>query len=162
MTAVELKDAYGNPVSSSSREAVDAYDSGVRALLGFGADVIDRFRAALDADPDFVLARAALGVALYLAEKLPEGRAEMDRAAAAAVPLTPRERRHVEALALWVGGRGQDAIPMIKEVLAEHPRDMMLMQRLYYIYFWQGRSAEMLEMTSSVLPALGGDGFMLG
>jgi tetratricopeptide (TPR) repeat protein len=162
MTAVELKDAYGNPVSSSSREAVDAYDSGVRALLGFGADVIDRFRAALDADPDFVLARAALGVSLYLAEKLPEGRAEMDRAAAAAVPLTPRERRHVEALALWVGGRGQDAIPMIKEVLAEHPRDMMLMQRLYYIYFWQGRSAEMLEMTSSVLPALGGDGFMLG
>jgi tetratricopeptide (TPR) repeat protein len=36
------------------------------------------------------------------------------------------------------------------------------MQRLYYIYFWQGRSAEMLEMTSSVLHALGGDSFMLG
>jgi tetratricopeptide (TPR) repeat protein len=164
MTAVELKDAYGNPVSSSSREAVDAYDGGVRALLGFGADVIDRFRAALAADPGFVLARAALGAALYLAEKLPEGRAEMDTAAAAAgiAPLTSRERRHVEALALWVGGRSSDAVRLIKQILAEHPRDMVLMQRLYYIYFWQGRSAEMLEMTSSVLHALGDDGFMLG
>jgi tetratricopeptide (TPR) repeat protein len=151
-------------VSSSSRDAVDAYDDGVRALLGFGADVIDRFRAALVADPGFVLARAALGVSLYLAEKLPEGRAEMDTAAALArtAPLTPRERRHVEALALWIGGRSGDAVRLMHEILAEHPRDMVLMQRLYYIYFWQGRSAEMLEMTSSVLDALGGDGFMLG
>ncbi|MDO8479265.1 MAG: hypothetical protein Q7W02_24355 [Candidatus Rokubacteria bacterium] len=44
-----LKDAYGNPVSSSSRAAVDAYDRGVRALLGFGASVIDDFRAAVEA-----------------------------------------------------------------------------------------------------------------
>ena len=160
-----LKDAYGNPVSSSSRTAVDAYDSGVRALLGFGASVIDDFRAAVEADPDFVLARAALAVSLYLAEKMPEGRAEMDRAAASSAAtgrITAREKRHVEALALWVAGRGNDAIPLIKEVLAGHPRDMLLMQRLYYIYFWQGRSAEMLEMTSSVRQDLGDDGYMLG
>jgi len=165
MTAVALKDAYGNPVSSSSRTAVDAYDSGVRALLGFGASVIDDFRAAVEADPDFVLARAALAVSLYLAEKMPEGRAEMDRAAASSAAtgrITAREKRHVEALALWVAGRGNDAIPLIKEVLAGHPRDMLLMQRLYYIYFWQGRSAEMLEMTSSVRQDLGDDGYMLG
>jgi tetratricopeptide (TPR) repeat protein len=164
MTAVELKDAYGNPVSSSSRAAVDAYDGGVRALLGFGADAIDRFRAAVAADPGFVLARAALGVSLYLDEKLPEGRAEMDTAAtpAGSARLTPREKRHVEALALWIGGRSGDAVRLMHEILAEHPRDMVLMQRLYYIYFWQGRSAEMLKMTSSVLHALGDDGFMLG
>ena len=34
-----LKDAYGNPVSSSSRAAVDLYDNGVRSLLGFGGSV---------------------------------------------------------------------------------------------------------------------------
>ena len=166
MTGVELKDAYGNTVSSVSRAAVDAYDQGVRGLLGFSADIIDSFRAALEADPDFVLARAALGVSLYLAEKMPEGRTEMERAATAAVAgsgsLTPRETRHVEALALWVAGRSGDAIPLIKEVLAGHPRDMLLMQRLYYIYFWQGRSAEMLELTKSLLPVLGEDGYMLG
>ena len=162
MTAVSLKDHYGNPVSSASRAAVDAYDRGVRGLLGFSADIIDRFRGALEADPDFVLARAALAVSLYLAEKIPEGRAEMDEAAAAAAALPSRERRHVEALALWVAGRGNDAVPLIKESLVDYPRDMLLMQRLYYIYFWQGRSAEMLELTRSALPALAGDGFMLG
>jgi len=161
MTAV-LRDLYGNELSSASRAAVDAYDRGVRGLLGFGADIIDSFRAALEADREFVLARAALAVSLYLAEKIPEGRAEMDRAAAAAASLPARERRHVEALALWVAGRANDAIPMIREILAEHPRDVVLMQRLYYIYFWQGRSSEMLELTGSVLPALDADGFMLG
>ncbi len=162
MTAVALTDLYGNPVSSSSRAAVDAYDRGVRGLLGFSADIIDSFRSALEADGDFVLARAALAAALYLAEKIPEGRAEMDRAAAAAAGLPLRERRHVEALALWVAGRAPDAVRLIKESLVEHPRDMVLMQRLYYIYFWQGRSAEMLELTRSVLHALDTDGFMLG
>jgi tetratricopeptide (TPR) repeat protein len=134
----------------------------VRGLLGFSADIIDSFRAALEADRDFVLARAALAVSLYLAEKIPEGRAEMDRAAAAAAAMPLRERRHVEALALWVAGRANDAIPLIKESLVEHPRDMLLMQRLYFIYFWQGRSAEMLELTQSVSHALDADGFMLG
>ena len=162
MTVVSLRDLYGNPVSSTSRIAVDAYDRGVRGLLGFSADIIDSFRAALEADRDFVLARAALAVSLYLAEKIPEGRAEMDRAAAAAAAMPLRERRHVEALALWVAGRANDAIPLIKESLVEHPRDLLLMQRLYFIYFWQGRSAEMLELTQSVIRALDADGFMLG
>ena len=165
MTAV-LRDGYGLPVSTSSRAAVDAYDHGVRALLGFGADAIDRFQQALAADPDFALARAALAVALYLDEQIPAGRAEMERATAdgraQAATLTARERRHLEALALFVGGRSNDAITMMKEILAEFPRDMVLMQRLYYIYFWQGRSADMLELTHAVLPALADDGYMMG
>lgn len=165
MTAV-LRDAYGLTVSTASRTAVDAYDRGVRALLGFGADTIDCFRQALEADQDFVLARAALAVALYLDEQIPAGRAEMERVTAAgteqAAALTARERRHLEALGLFVGGRSNDAITLMKEILVEFPRDMVLMQRLYYIYFWQGRSADMLELTRGVLPALGDDGYALG
>jgi tetratricopeptide (TPR) repeat protein len=162
MTVV-LRDVYGLTVSTASRPAVDAYDRGVRALLGFGADTIDRFREALEADPDFVLARAALAVALYLDEQIPAGRAEMERATAAGVEaaasLTARERRHLEALGFFVGGRSNDAITLMNEILAEFPRDMVLMQRLSYIYFWQGRSA---DMHRAVLPALGDDGYTLG
>src|SRR4029450_10479590 len=106
MIAVSLTDLYGNPVSSGSRAAVDAYDRGVRGLLGFSADIIDCFRSALEADPTSLLPRPALAPSLYLAEKIPEGRAEMDRAAAAAASLPLRERRHVEGLALWGGGGG--------------------------------------------------------
>jgi tetratricopeptide (TPR) repeat protein len=161
MTAVQ-KDAYGLEVSTPERAAVDAYDRGVRALLGFGADTIDCFRAAVAADPDFALARVGLAVSLYLMEKIPEGRSQMELAMSAAATLSPRERRHVEALALWVAGRGNEAAPMMKALLAEHPSDLLLMQRLYFIYFWQGRSAEMLELTESVLPALGEDSYTLG
>jgi tetratricopeptide (TPR) repeat protein len=165
MTAV-LHDAYGLPLTTESRAAVDAHDRGVRSLLGFGADAIDCFRHAVAADPDLVLARAALAVALYLDEQIPAARAEMERAvadgAARAASLTPRERRHLEALRLFVGGRGNDAIAVMREILADFPRDMVLMQRLYYIFFWQGRSAEMLQLTGSVLPALGDDGFAWG
>ena len=138
MTAV-LRDAYGLPVSTSSRAAVDAYDDGVRALLGFGADTVESFRRAVAADSDFALGRAALTVALYLDEQIPAARPEMERAvadgAAQAASLTARERRHLEALRLFVGGRGNDAIAVMQEVLADFPRDMLLMQRLYYIYF---------------------------
>jgi tetratricopeptide (TPR) repeat protein len=161
MTAVQ-KDAYGLEVSTPERAAVDAYDRGVRALLGFGADTIDCFRAAVATDPDFALARAGLAVSLYLMEKIPEGRAQMELATGAVASLSPRERRHVQALALWVAGRGNEAAPMMKALLAEHPSDLLLMQRLYFIYFWQGRSAEMLELTESLRPALGEDSFTLG
>ena len=156
------KDAYGLELSTSDRAAVDAYDRGVRALLGFGADTVECFRAAVAADPDFVLARAGLAVSLYLMEKIPEGRAQMELATGVAASLPPRERRHVEALALWVAGRGNEAVPLMKGLLAEHPRDLLLMQRLYFIYFWQGRSAEMLELTGSVRPALADDSYTLG
>ncbi|HET7875658.1 MAG TPA: tetratricopeptide repeat protein [Methylomirabilota bacterium] len=161
MSAV-LRDAYGLSVSTASRPALDAYDRGVNALLGFGADATERFREALRLDPDFALARAALAVSLYLDEQIPEGRAEMDRAGAAAPALPPRERRHVEALALWVGGRGDEAIPVIREILAEEPREVVLIHRLYFIYFWQGRAAEMLELTGSVVDAFDGDSYVLG
>jgi tetratricopeptide (TPR) repeat protein len=159
-----IRDAYGLEISTDSRAAADAYDRGVRALLGFGADTVVSFEAAVAADPSFVLGRAGLAVTLYLDERLAEGRAEMDRAveAAAKALLTPRERRHLEALALWVGGRGNDAIPRIKALLAEHPRDMLLLQRLYFIYFWQGRSAEMLELTEATRGAVADESYMLG
>jgi tetratricopeptide (TPR) repeat protein len=159
-----LRDAYGLELTTDSRAAVEAYDRGVRALLGFGADTVAAFEAAVAVDPAFALGRAGLAVTRYLEEQIPEGRAEMERAVetAKASTLTPRERRHVEALALWVAGRGNDAIPLIKELLVEHPRDMLLLQRLYYIYFWQGRSAEMLELTESTRRALEGDSYMLG
>jgi len=165
MSAV-LRDAYGLPVTTASRAAVDHHDRGVRALLGFGAEAISDFRQAVAADPDFATARAALAVSLYLDEQIPEARAEMEGAialgTAQATTLTGRERRHLDALGLFVGGKSNDAIAVMKEVLGEHPRDMVLMQRLYFIYFWQGRSAEMLELTESVRPALAEDGYMLG
>jgi tetratricopeptide (TPR) repeat protein len=162
MTAMLLQDAYGLPVTAASREAVADYDQGVQGLLGFSADVLDCFERALARDPDFALARAALAASLYLAEKIPEGRAAMDVAVAATPRLPERERRHIEALALWVRGRSAEAVGRMKEILAARPREAVLLQRLYFVYFWQGRSADMLDLTRSVAHAFDGDSYMLG
>ena len=81
MTSV-LRDAYGLPVTTASRVAVDQSDRGVRALLGFGAEAIDGFRKAVAADPEFGLASAALAVSLYLDEQIPAARAAMEQASA--------------------------------------------------------------------------------
>jgi len=157
-----LHDAYGLPVSTTSGAAVEAYDRGVRSMLGFGADTVERFNEALGHDPDLAVARAALAVTLYLNEKIPEGRRAMEAASAASSKLPDRERRHIEALALWMSGRANDAIGLIKEILATHPRDVVLIQRLYFVYFWQGRSADMLDLTNTVLHALEEDSYALG
>src|SRR5262245_63221541 len=157
-----LRDAYGLPVSTTSGAALEAYDRGVRSMLGFGADTVDRFNEALGHDPDFAVARAALAVTLYLNEKVPEGRRAMEAASAAAPKLPERERRHIEALALWMSGRANDAIGLIKGILAEHPRDVVLIQRLYFVYFWQGRSPDMLALTNTVRHAFEADSYALG
>ncbi len=66
-------------------------------------------------------------------------------------------------MALWVGGRSNEAIGLMKEILAAAPREVVLLQRLYFIYFWQGRSAEMLETTSAAAGAFeGDDSYMMG
>jgi tetratricopeptide (TPR) repeat protein len=153
MTAM-LRDAYGLSVTTASREALDAYDRGVRGLLGFRADTIDSFRQALAEDPEFALARAALAVALFLDEELDEAKTAMAAAAARAPALPPRERRHLEALGAWMSGRSADALRLIGESLAETPRDVVLLQRAYFIHFWQGRAAEMLQLSTTVLGAL--------
>ena len=103
-----LKDAYGFPCPRSRGPPSTPTIAGVRALLGFGADTIERFRAALEPDPDFALARAgARRVAVPRREDSPRGAPAMERARGrgGGSGLTPRERRHVEALALWVAGR---------------------------------------------------------
>jgi tetratricopeptide (TPR) repeat protein len=159
---MSFHDAYGLPVTAASRTAVEAYDRGVQGLLGFSANIIDCFNEALTEDPDFALARAALAVSLYLSEKIPEARVAMETAVAAAARLPERERRHIEALALWVGGRGNEAASLMKAILTEDPRDVILIQRLYFSYFWQGRSADMLELTESVRQSFRDDSYVLG
>lgn len=90
----------------------DAYGLAVSTTSRPAVDAYDRGVRAL-------LVREALAVALYLDEQI-RGQA---------ATLTARERRHLEALGLFVGGRSDDAIALMKEILVEFPRDMVLMQK---------------------------------
>ena len=154
-------DAYGLPVTASP-EALATYDRAVRALLGWQADALDLFRAATALDPGLALAHAGAAVCLFLEERFGETKAAADAARAAAAGQTERERSHVEALTLWTSGRADDAVTAMRAHLATYPRDVMVVQRLYYIFFWQGRFPEMLEMSQAMLPHYPGESFLLG
>ena len=156
------RDAYGLPVTTASPDALGTYDRAVHALLGWQADTLDLFRAAAALDPGLALAHAGAAICLFLEERFAETKAAAEAARAAAAGLSERERSHVEAIALWTSATMDQAVAAMRAHLAAWPRDVMVFQRLYYVYFWQGRFPEMLQLTEGLLPHYPDDSFVLG
>ncbi|HMH54589.1 MAG TPA: hypothetical protein VK548_30420, partial [Candidatus Acidoferrum sp.] len=132
-------DRYDLPVTAASPAALEAYDRAVHGLLGWDARALTLFGAATDADPGLALAHAGAGVCLFLEERFDEARAAVETARTAAADQTARERGHVEAVALLLTGKPADAERAMREHLEAYPRDLMVLQRLYFMWFWQGR-----------------------
>ncbi|MGC2203589.1 MAG: hypothetical protein WA633_26020, partial [Stellaceae bacterium] len=104
-----VNDARGNAVTASGPLAVTLLDEAVESYLGFRKDTGDRLKAALTAEPDFVLAHCLRGYFMMLfGQRAMVSRAqrslEAAQATARATGATPRETAHVAALAAWVEG----------------------------------------------------------
>jgi len=164
-------DARGLAVSTGSADALVAYDRAVHDLLGWGRAALDGFREAAAHDPGLALAHAGQAVCLFLDERFGEARAAAEAARAAASPQSARERSHVAAVSLLVKGRPPEAERVMRDHLEAHPRDLVIAQRLYFVWFWQGRFPEMLGLTERLLGAEGaraggddadGRGYLLG
>src|SRR5215470_14294377 len=155
-------DAYDLPVSTTDPDALALYDRAVRALLGWQADALTLFRAAADRDPGLALAHAGAAVCLFLEERFAETKAATEAARGAATRQTERERSHVAALTAWTSGQVPQAERLMREHLATWPRDAMVFQRLYYVYFWLGKFPEMLALTDALRDRYPGSSFVLG
>lgn len=132
------------------------------ALLGWDREALQRFRDALAHDPALAVAHAGAALCLFLDERFEEARAAAAEARRAAAGQTPRERSHVEALARLVTGDTRGAEEVMREHLAAWPRDLVIAQRLYFVWFWQGRFPEMLALTRALVRWAPGDSFALG
>jgi len=155
-------DRFALPVTTASPNALEAYDRAVHGLLGWDGATLDMFNRALALDPGLALAHAGAAVCYFLDERFPEARASAEQAREAVTGATARERGHVEAMAQLVTGRPDQAERAMREHLATYPRDLAVFQRLYYIWFWQGRFPEMLAMTTELARHYPGNSFMLG
>ena len=155
-------DAWGLPVTTSSVGALEHYDRGARGLLGWEATAREEFEHAILEDPRLALAHAGAAVCLFLEERFAEARTAAEAARAVAADATPRERSHVEAIALLVAGKPPDAERAMREHLASFPRDLTILQRLYFVWFWQGRFPEMLDFTSAIAGSYAGAPFFGG
>jgi tetratricopeptide (TPR) repeat protein len=144
-------DRYGLPVTTASPQALEAYDGGVEAALGWKANALDLFREATRLDPSLAVAHAGAAACLFLEERFAETRAASEAAQAAATAGTsPREKSYVNAVTLWTAGKVPEAEIAMREHLTQYPRDLAIIQRLYFVFFWRGKFPAMLEATSEL------------
>lgn len=116
-------DRFGYPLTTVSEEAAGHYRRAIDCMLSANFGATDALDAALDADPDFALARIAKARWRQVYLRIPEARAEAAAARALRDRVTPREARHIEIVALALEGAGPQALALLDEHLADFPRD---------------------------------------
>jgi tetratricopeptide (TPR) repeat protein len=128
MTGAPNHDRYGLPLSTSSAEAASAYREGIDLMLSAWTGAAEAFERAIIFDPEFALAHIARA---RIHTFYQQGDVARAKAAAArefvARHGTPRERSHVETLALAIEGRGDAAIASVLKHLDEWPRDAVVL-----------------------------------
>ena len=129
-----INDRYGLPMSTSSTQAAEHYVEGVDLVLSQGYGAEEEFRHAIEADEGLAIAHGALAMMLAMRLAIAEAKDRAAQAQALGEGLPRRERRLIEAVALWVNGQGPQATSIVTEQLKEFPRDALmlrLVQRLY-------------------------------
>jgi tetratricopeptide (TPR) repeat protein len=163
------QDRYGLPITTSSTLAAERFIEGIDLLLeqNFGPE--ERFSQAIEADAGFAMAYGALAYMLNLRAQVAEARERAQQAQSLTAGVSRRERQQIEAIALFVNGQGARSYALIREHLADYPRDM-LMIRLAQRLFMLGCSGAgvasfpgvLFALMQSVASAYGDDWAFLG
>jgi hypothetical protein len=128
MNATPHHDRYGLSLSTSSAQAASAYCEGVDLMLSAWTGAAEAFEHATALDPDFALAHIARARIHTFYQQGDAARAKAGAAREiAARHGTPRERSHVETLALAIEGRGDATIASVLKHVEEWPRDAVVL-----------------------------------
>ena len=164
-----IQGRYGLPITTNSTRAVEEWVEGLDLLVSYNYGQDDRFRWAIDADEGFALAYAGLALSLMSQAWSDEAKERIEVARALSTAVSARGGRQVEAVGLLVDGRGRRSLAVLKEHLAEYPRDM-LMLRLSQVLYAVGCSGagvpnypqDLRALLQSVEAAYGDDWAFLG
>ena len=164
-----LRDMRDNPVSTTSRRALEHYEAALGLFNGYFNDPLAVIDAAMDEDPNFVMGHCfRAGLYLISTEKVAEPllRHSVEAAEALAGRANDRERGHTAAARAWLDGDFQRAARLYGAVLIDHPRDMLALQVAHQCDFLLGQSALLRDRVAQVLPhwstADPGYGYVLG
>ena len=148
------RDERGLPLSTDGADAAALFDRAVEHYLKFYADTMALVGQMLAADPQFALGQCFKGY-LLLSASNPAFRAEIEAtltAAEAGAASTERERRHVAALAAWAGGRLDRSFAIWREILDEHPTDLLAARICDTSWFRYGQTAKIVEQADRLAP----------
>ena len=129
-----IKDRYGLPLSTTSTTAAERYEEGVDLLMAQDYGPEEKFQQAIDADEGFALPYAAMATMLILRMRMDEAKESIRRAQSLSTDITTREQRSVEGMGLYVNGLGPKAVALIREHLAEYPRDALMLTMAWRMY----------------------------
>src|SRR5947208_13933875 len=118
-----LTDRFGLALTTDSPHTVESYIRAVDLMLSANAGAETLLDAALDADPDFALAHIARARLCQVQARIPEAKEAATRARDLAERVTPRERGHIETIALVIDGPGAQAIARLDAQVAGSPRE---------------------------------------
>lgn len=162
-------DPRGLPLSTDNADAVTQFNHAVDGLLHYKLDVGDRVKAALAADPDFVMGHVLRGhllLGFYNNALLPSVGRSLASAEALRPGATEREQLHIDVLAALHGGERVEAGRRYDALLEKHPHDLLALRLSHGNYFWQGDRENLRDCVTRVLPhwdeQVPGQHFLLG
>lgn len=121
-------DSRGLVISTRSAEAARLYREGVDLLLSAWPGAVETLQKAVEADPTFALAHAALARAFAIRVRMTEAKASIALASdLAACTGSAREQSHVAILAFAVTGQGAKTLPAALEHIDNWPRDVVIL-----------------------------------
>lgn len=163
-----LTDRFDLPLTCAAPAAVEDYGAAVDLLLAANIGAEELLDRAIAADPEFTLAYIARARLLQLRARIPEAKEAAARAQSLCESVTPRERRHVEAITLAINGAATEALAMIRTHAAEYPRDALPLSLALGVFGLLGFSGRrdhheaQLALLEELAPHWGDDWWFLG
>ena len=155
VVAKTLRDVRGHPVTGANSAALDHLERATWRLVSFYGDPFADLDAALSEAPACVMAHVArANLCLTLAERqfIAQAQASLAAARDALGAATSRERQHVEASALALEGRWDEAGAAWDRLLREHPLDILAMQAAHLFDFYRGDAMQLRWRIGRLLP----------
>ncbi len=139
-------DRHGFTISTADDTAAARYQDGVDLYMSGNAGGEAALREAMAADPEFALAPAALTAVLRDTGRHDEAGEAAALARNLAADVTRREKSHVEAIAVMADGDGPRSFELMREHLAEFPRDALILLRAdRYLFYSGGENRQQLQ-----------------
>jgi len=161
------QDQYGNPLTTSSVKARDAYVRGLECNLGAVPGAEKAFQEAVAEDENFALAHLAIARNRQVEGRGVSGREPLAKAKACAEGVSLREQGHMAIISSLLVGDSAGAYEKAQDHLREFPRDVMIAQASLGVFSLigfggqPGREAENLALSSMLAPHYGDDWWFL-
>jgi len=161
------KDQYGNPLTTSSVKARDAYVRGLECNLAATSGAEEAFQEAVAEDENFALAHLAIARNRQVEGRGVSGREPYSAAKACAESLSPQEQGHLAIIGSLLEGKSDGVYEKAHAHLQEFPHDVMIAQACLGVFSLigfggqPGREAENLALSSMLAPHYGDDWWFL-